>query len=181
MSHFCKDPEFTLTGREELLAALANPKSLMNFGREGKPQACDKRVKSTFICDLIREIEARGDYPYNRTVYDLAAERLGLPAEDRGDYDGEGKNQRLSWLVYYNQEFTRHDWLIDNGYQPMTDEMLKMAFSQHKKIEIIGSSMLGGTVKNALTVREIGGTLYAMQPRKRKYALRVAGQPARLI
>lgn len=182
MSHFCNPPEFTLNGKEELLTALANPESLMNFGSKGQPQSCDKRVKSTFIIELIKEIEASGKFPYNSTAYNLAVERLGLPY---GDYDGlgesgEGKNKRLSWLVYYAQEFKGNDWLIEQGYSRLTAEMIQQAFDEGKKIELLGESIFGKS-RQLYNIRNINGRLYAMLPHKQKYALRVEGQPARLV
>jgi len=41
---------------------------------------CDvhTRVKSNFVCDVIRDIESKGKFPYNSDVYDEIGRLLGI-------------------------------------------------------------------------------------------------------
>jgi len=166
--HFAgRSPDRVLETMEDLKRALADPGFV-----------CDvrTRIKSLWLCDLIREIKAGGQYPYNMVVYRLAEDRLGLAPTH---YDGEDARAILKWLVYWNQEFCGHDDLVRLGFSALTQEMIEQAFEQKSGIEIYSEgTMSSGTA--LYNVRKIGSVVYVMKPRSRKYAVRIAGQPARV-
>jgi len=63
-------PDQVLETVEDLKRALADPSFVCDVRR---------KVKSLWLCNLIREIEASGKYPYNNMVYRFAEDQLGLP------------------------------------------------------------------------------------------------------
>lgn len=123
------------------------------------------RVKPEWLIGLIDEYEATGKYPYNADIQAIAETRLGLPVSNEA-------NRQLATLVYNAQNYRRDDRLRAAGFEPLTEAMLRSAFEQKVQIE----TQCG----NVYNVREIDGKLYAMKPRKRKWAMPVQGQPARL-
>lgn len=153
---------------------------------QSEDEVCNARkpVKSLWICDLIREIEAEGKYPYNQTVYDLAENKLGLP---RTNYNAPGKRETLSWLVYFAQGYRRVDDLRKLGYQPLTQALIDEAYLLGKKIEIHLEEpfiVIAGQEPEMTCiyhVRQVGGKYYAMRPGSRKHALCISGQPAKLV
>ena len=171
-----EEPVLVLEDKEAVRLALAQPDGT----------ACNVRrpVKSLWICDLIREIEAGGKYPYNQHVYELAEKELGLP---RTNYNAPGKCETLSWLVFWNQEYRRADDLQAMGYQSLTQVLIDEAYRQGKIIEIhlgepaIVMANCEPKTTAVYNVRQIGGQCYAMPPKSRNRALRVDGQPAKLV
>src|SRR5271157_4605971 len=167
--HFAeRSPDRALETMEDLIAALADPSFV-----------CDvhTRIKSLWLCDLIREIKAGGQYPYNMVVYRLAEDRLGFAPTH---YDGEDRREILRWLVYWNQGFCGHDDLVRLGFSPLTQEMIEQAFQQKSRIEIYSEGMISsGTA--LYNVRKINNVVHLMKPRSRKFAVRIAGQPARIV
>ena len=161
-------PDQVLETMDDLKRALADPSFVCDVRR---------KVKSLWLCNLIREIEASGKYPYNNMVYRFAEDQLGLPPTH---YDGEDKRDILRWLVYWNQDFRGHDDLVRLGFSPLTQEMIDQAFQQKGKIELYSEGMiLSGTA--LYNVHKINNVVYAMKPRSRKFAVRIAGQPARIV
>jgi hypothetical protein len=127
------------------------------------------RIKSTWLIALIDEIAA-STYPYNSTVQRAAETRLGIPAQpDNGSL--------LSLLIYNAQGYRRSDKLIAAGFRPLTQRMLEDAFRLKAQIATAGD-VCGDSVYN---VRMVSGKLYAMKPRKRKWAAQISGQPARIV
>jgi hypothetical protein len=175
-SMFVEAPVLVLEDQDAVALALAQ--------REGDVCNVHKPVKSLWICDLIREIEADGKYPYNQTVYYLAENKLGLP---RTNYNAPGKRETLSWLVYYAQGYRREDDLRKLGYQPLTQALIDEAYSLGKKIEIhLGEPFIVITghepeMTRIYNVRQVGGKFYAMIPGARTHALCISGQPAKLV
>lgn len=161
MSEFMGEPSLVLSGKEELLNAMEKSRNL--FGEH------KWLVRSDFVCDCIREIKASGKYPYNSTVWEYVREKLGLPYV-RHEHEGD----TLSLFVYNAQQFVRSDDLKENGYAPLTQEMVDEAFSKKMKIQTNS-----GRVYN---VRKIGDRVYAMQPRVRTRALSVdTDTPAKIV
>ena len=161
-------PDQVLETMEDLKQALADPSFVCDVRR---------KVKSLWLCNLIREIEASGKYPYNNMAYRFAEDQLGLPPTH---YDGEDRRDILRWLVYWNQEFCGHDDLVRLGFSPLTREMIEQAFEQKSRIEIYSEGMISsGTA--LYNVRKINNVVHLMKPRSRKFAVRIAGQPARIV
>lgn len=186
MSDFEPEPTLVLSTDAETRAWIeANPRDGYECGSaytikgERKVSLCtlSDGVKSLPIIEVIAAIEARGDYPYNATVEREARIRLGLP--EAGEIGNE--QTPIGWLVYRAQGFRRSDLLRADGFEPLTDALVQNAFERKAGIEIAGHNMLGGKVRERFTVRQIGGKVYVMRPRKRKYAVAVVGQPARIV
>lgn len=132
------------------------------------------KIKSLWLISIINEILASGqrDFAYNADVKKLAEQHLGLPSKNDAEYSREG--DALSRLIYNAQCYRRSDALLAEGYQPFTDEFLLRAFRLKQFIQFSG-------IRQIYKVRLIGGKLYAQEPRKRKYAMAVMEQPARLV
>jgi hypothetical protein len=175
MPEFMPEPCLTLETKEDVIAALADT------SWKDQPYPYEYRVKSVWLISLIEEIIATtGRYfAYNSEVKRLAEQRLGYPAQNDAYYSKE--NNPLSTLIYNAQCYQRSDKLRAAGYQPMTQALIEEAFAKAAKIEIISDSLLGGPRPVVLNAREIGGKVYAMQPRKRKYHIAPGGQPAKII
>ena len=177
-SMLTEQPAFVLEDQESVLLVVT----------QAGNEACHagKPVKSLWINDLIREIRASGKYPYNRDVYFLAEDRLGLAHTDP---DTPAKRQTLSWLVYYAQTYCRIDDLKALGYQPLTQELVDQAYREGKKVEIhLGEPYIvvaGVEPKTTAICKvvKVDGACYAIpahaRGRYRKY-YPPQGQPARL-
>lgn len=152
---------------DDLRNALDNPE-WMNWTHPRSWQ-----VRSEFIIGIIREIVSEGQYPYNSTVQRRVESRLGIP--EQGD-----NGTALSRLVYNTQGFRHSDDRIAAGYEPATQEVIERA-GEGGEIQLEGESLIGKIAYATFKVRSIGGNLYAMQPRKRKYALAPNGQPVKII
>lgn len=163
-----ESPLMVLDDMEAVRQFLSAPADLGTLGKY--------HVKSVWLIGVIDSIAAEGKYPYNADVKRRAEAALGLPASE---YGKEG--DALSVLVYNAQKYRHREQRAAAGYRPLDDAMLQEAFAAGLSIEILGSNILGGDAPYLVNVRRIGGVLYAMQPRKRKYAVRVSGQPARLV
>lgn len=163
MSEFMPEPSLLLPDKDSLIAALASTewKSWTHPG--------PYRVRSNFLISLIDEIENSGKFPYNVDVKILAFERLGIPRLSDKEMSKEG--DPLSTLIYNAQNYRRSDMLRAAGFVPFTNEILENAFKTGRKIECRDGTLL--------TAKQIDGKIYAMQPRKRKYAVSVQGQPVR--
>ena len=168
MSEFKPDPVLTLESMEDVRKWLDNP---VGWSRviDGK---MDKwRIKSPWIIGLIDEIESSGQYPYNAEVKWLAEERLGIPSGRVKRDSREGTP--LSLLVYNAQCYRRSDKLKAMGFVAGDEFILQRAYQSGCKIETCNHTLL--------TVKKINDTLYAMPPRKRKWAVNIAGVPVRLV
>ena len=168
MSEFKPDPVLTLETMEDVRKWLDNP-----VGWSGIIDGImDKwRIKSLWIISLIDEIESSGHYPYNAEVKWLAEERLGLPSGRPARDVREGTS--LSLLVYNAQCYRRSDNLKAMGFLPGDEHMLQLAYQTDCKIETCNRMLL--------TVKKINDTLYAMPPRKRKWAVNITGVPVRIV
>lgn len=169
MSEFEPDPLMVLTTQEETLKAILDPEWMEDSDIDGLKW----NTKSVWLCDLIEEM-SQIKYPYNTLVMREAEKRLGIPQQ-------EDNASALSLLVYKAQGYRRHDNLVRDGYTPLTQEMVEQAHALGKWIEIKGSNMLGGDAYAKRKPRVVGDTLYLMEPKKRKYATSIAGQPARIV
>lgn len=127
-------------------------------------------VKCDWLCDLIGEIEASGDYPYNHVVKRLARERLGLPALSERENDNE--SDALSRLIYNARVFRHSDQHVDGGYEPLTDELVQRAYDEKRVIEFQDG--------RRCRVRDVDGKLYVFAPRKRRWAVAVQNQAVKL-
>lgn len=173
---FVEQPAFVLEDQDAVLLVVT----------QAGNEACHagKPVKSLWINDLIREIRASGKYPYNRDVYFLAEDRLGLAHTDP---DTPTKRQTLSWLVYYAQTYCRVDDLKALGYQPLTQKLVDQAYNEGKKVEIhLGEPYIvvaGVEPKTTATyaVRQMSGVCYVVPPRTRNKYIPHNGQPAKLV
>jgi hypothetical protein len=172
MSEFQPEPLITLLTMEDVHKALSKSKDAP-FGLRGLDRY---KIKSRWLIELIDEIVSTGSYPYNATVKRLAESRLGFPPKRDSEHSNE--NDTLSLLIYNAQSYRRSDRLRTQGFEPFTEEVLERAFSLGRLLE------LESDVRQEVPpfkVRRIGGKLYAMRPKKRKYYLRPEGQPIRLI
>ena len=176
MSEFMKPPVLVLASMEDVRRAMNDPK----ITASRKEIASDPwLVKSIWLIELIDEIAATGEYPYNSTVKHLAEQRLGLPPQSHAYYAKEGDT--LSLLIYNAQRFRGSDRLTAAGFSPLTQDMLIQAFNKKLQIELWSDNLFGGASLVRLNVKLINDMLYAMKPRKRHYAVQVLGQPARLV
>jgi hypothetical protein len=125
-------------------------------------------VKSNWIISLIDEIAA-DRYPYNSVVACIVRQRLGLSSLSYEEIAKGGTP--LSALVYNAQNYRRSDKLRNDGFSPLSNQLLVEAVD--KKCRILLSD---GTY---CSVRKVEGTFYAFKPRKRKYAVQF-GSPAKL-
>jgi hypothetical protein len=164
---FMPAPSVILTDKAATLEALKNYQDWWN-----RPHPFKWLVKSQWLCDELNRMEQDG------YVYNAEALRAIEKAEGIGPYDENGSP--LSLLIYNAQGFRRSDALRAQGFEPGTPEMLQAAFEQGLKIELYHDSILGGSSVNSLTVKQFDGKLYAMQPRKRRYAVDIIGKPVRL-
>jgi hypothetical protein len=171
-----EEPVLVLENEQAVFLALMQP--------DGEVCSVRRPVKSLWICDLIREIAAQGRFPYNQDVYELAEKKLGLP---KTSHHSTGKRETLSWLVHYAQGYREADDLRAMGYQPLTQALVDEACRQGRKIEIhlgepaIVMSGCEPETTAVYNVRAIGEKCYAMPPKSRNRALRVDGQPAKLV
>jgi hypothetical protein len=168
MSTFKPSPVLVLETQEQVREAIATQQRDTLFGFRGMDIY---RIKSLWLIDLIRDIiSANGrDFAYNADVKKLAEQRLGFPPKPEAEYSREG--DVLSLLIYNAQCYRQSDELYAAGYVPFTEAMLAEAHQAQKAIVTLG----GKTLKP----RVLNGKLYAMEPRKRRYAVAAMGQPAR--
>lgn len=155
---------------------LPDKESLSRFLSAPPPDWNDSQwhTKSDWLIALIDEIEATGQYPYNTTVQREAEKRLGLPRQN-------DNGSALSVLVYTAQVYRREARDEAEGWHALTQNMIEEAYRREAQIEIRRESVLLAHVVTRLTVREINGQRYAFEPRRRKYAIRPAGQDARIV
>ncbi len=163
--------EFIKVERKQLAAVYPELKGMGEF-----------HVKSQWLCDLLNEREKVDGYQYNTQFQRWFEKEFNV-----GPYAENGST--ISILVYNAQGYRRHDQLIAEGFQPGTDELLRQAFEQKKPIELKVDHLFTFVVNGEkqenpsverLKVREIEGKLYAMRPKKRKYAVSIDGRPVRL-
>jgi hypothetical protein len=154
---FCQPPAHTITGKDDLAAALADPDFV-----------CDvhTRVEATYLFDLISEIiTTTNDTAYNASVYALACERLNL---SYAPYHSQDKNETLGWLVYWAQEFRRNHRDVAAGYRPLTQAMIQEAYQRKAKLEVKGDWQ-----NHIYNPRLISGKYYAMKPGARNHYLAI--------
>lgn len=157
---FTVKPALVLRGEEELRQAILQPEW------ENLPGLGKWHVQSDWLCALIAEIKATGQYPYNSVVQREAEARLGLSRYP-------DSSSPLSTLIYNAQGFLSNDTLREAGYVPLTEDLLEEAFrTRQEMVTPTGTRMVA---------REVSGKRYAMEPQRRKYAVLVSGQPVRLV
>lgn len=183
MSEFMPEPYLVLPDMESVRNAVKDDlRSTSN--------SVDRwRIKSLWLVQLIEEIIATrkpalprtdgalvirigGDEPiaYNAEVKKLAELRLGMAPQSDAYYAREGDT--LSLLVYNAQNYRRSDKLRADGFEPASQSLLD-SLPIGTKIETRGGK--------EYVVREVDGKRYAMQARKRKYAMSVDGCPVRVV
>jgi hypothetical protein len=91
----------------------------------------DKTFLAQPILDLILEIKANGEYPYNSTVIEQAAEIMDIPPQTQ---NGES----LSWMVYWAQDYGRDKSAREKGYMPFKQEVIDYAFENGLRIHLGG-------------------------------------------
>lgn len=161
------------TARKHIAKAIKEIDAAL-WGIPPQDQNTPRQARARLISIIFADgYELTTDYRVNN----LAVERLAL---GWAKHDDATKNRNLSWLVYYAQEFVGNDWLIENGYSPLTDEMVQAAFERKAKIEIYGESIFGNS-KTAFNVREINGKLWVMKPKARNRAIYINRQPAKIV
>lgn len=174
MSYFKEPPALVLETMEEVREFIKRPRKSTNY--DGNDAF---RIKSLWLISLIDEIVASGKYPYNADVALFADERMGNPVQSHAEYSKEGTT--LSLLVYNAQCYRSSDQLHAFGYVPFSDDVLKTAYDQGKKLKLIAESTLGGKYPVVLNVRNKAGQLYAMKPRSRGRYVSPSGQPVRFV
>ncbi len=146
------------------------------------------RVRSQWLIGLIEEVMAREkrEFAYNAEVKALASERLGTTLTHK---QAAMEGDALSALVYNAQGYRRSELLVAEGFVPLTDQLLEevgeggqiAARVENLFTIVINGEKAGKPEPEVYIVRRVGGKLYAMKPRKRKYALGVHGQPVRVV
>jgi hypothetical protein len=173
MTQFIAEPIRTLSTKEELLDFLSVPTRWDN--EEGPMYARESwGTKSVFLISIIDGIVATGKFPYNSDVRKEAERQLGIPEQDEN-------NSILSRLVYMAQRYRDHDNLVRDGYSRLTQEMIEQAYREDKRIQLIGENIVGGVATSIYNPREIGGKVYLMKPKTRKYGIRPDNQPAKIV
>jgi len=166
VSQFTYEPIATLETKEqvcELLKSANEEKSVFhNYDKW--------RIKSVWLINLIDEIAAGGQFPYNDLVVEVATSRIG-----------DIHNKFLGILVFNAQKFREHDQLIRSGYMPFTPELLRDAYETGKRIQILGETVLGTDAAVILTPKMMHGNLYAMLPNKRTKHFPPQGQPVKIV
>ena len=156
-----------LKNKEDLLEAIKNPE----FLEWQYPKGWE--VKSDFIIDVIDQMEKE-----NRDTSNVFVQRQVEKALDIEQQDDN--NSSLARLVYNAQSFYRSEQLILKGYQPLTDELLCYV-GNGGQIAMEGDLVFPITHDYVLNVREIQGKIYAIPPRKRRFAVSIKGQPVKII
>lgn len=169
-----KNPRNLFTGRRAPLLVLDKEQTLALLDNPGDFLKSDTRwaVKSEYLCEFMNELERTSGF-----VYNTSAMRAFEKAHDLPQYDDNGSV--LSLLVYNAQGYRRGDLLVDEGWIP-GEELLETAYREGKKLIARGESIIGGQVEEHFNVRMIEGKLYAMRPRKRKYAINVSKLPCKI-
>lgn len=183
------EPLRQLNTREEVLAAVTDDAWDRRPGRDMY------RIRSQWIIDIIKELLAtdpkagKKGWVYNADIKALAHERLGLGTLTHADAAKEGDG--LSTLVYNAQNYHRSEQLVEQGYKPLTQELLEQA-GEGGKIEPLIESLFTIVVRTAegtqevenkpdhYTIKRKGGKLYAMKPRSRTRSLK-AGWPVKVV
>jgi hypothetical protein len=162
---FTAEPLKILPDKAALLTTLADPAFMEDLNHW--------HVKSQWLCDEMDVYEKEHGFVYNRIFQEWLEKREGWPKS-------EENGSPLSLLIYNAQTYRRHDRLVREGYEPLTQEKIATAYLLNKKIEIKNEGLLG-VYKKILIPRKIGEIVYAMEPRKRKFAIRPEGQPCKLL
>lgn len=175
MSEFVAEPKKVLDKAETLALLRADPAEFMNDRDHWD-------YKSQWICDLLDEREAVAGYQYNAKFQKWFETEYSV-----GPFGENGSP--LSLLIYNAQRYRGHDKMVREGFQPGSDDLLREAFEKKVEIELYSESLFNIVVNgekmdnpnvSRLKVREIGGKLYAMRPKKRKFAVNIVGRPIRL-
>ncbi len=167
MSYFEPPPKLVLATKAETLAYLASH----TVGDLTFPDMY--RVKSQWLCDELDAYQAQIGFPYNSLFQEWLEKREGLaPADQSGSV--------RSLLIYNAQQFRRSDALRRAGWSPLAQELIDQAGLRRAPIEVMAETVIGGDVVEQLTVRNVGGKLFAFRADRRKYAVCPEGQPARL-
>jgi len=131
------------------------------------------RIKSLWLCELLNQREKTHGFQYNAEFLRWFEKEYGV-----GPFAENGST--LSILIYNAQGYRRHDRLVAEGWQPGSEALLQEAFEQNRMLEIRKSSLFGGVGITPLKIKKVGDKLYAMAPKKRKYAVNIVGEPVRM-
>lgn len=176
------EPSAVLQTKEELLEWCKKNESSKDRYRTRE------RVKSLWLIAIIDEVikATKRDFAYNAEVKMIAAHRLGMGKLTHAEAATEG--DALSWAIYYAQQYHHSDTLVAAGYVPCTQALIEEVgvggqIQPHvvKLFDIVINGEKQRPEPETYTIREVGGKLYAMKPRKKKYALAVRGQPVKVV
>jgi hypothetical protein len=151
---------------------LAGERELRDYCLAGEDPE-DIYTASDVVVEEIDKIVAAGNFPYNRTVAQAVARRLGIPEQPQGS--------NLYGVVYASQGYRDCQRLVAAGFEPFTPALLQRAYDGGQKIEVQVQGALGFASCVVLQPRRIDGRLYAMRPRARHRHVVPAYQPARLV
>jgi len=115
-------------------------------------------VRSQFIIDVIIDIEASGKFPYNVDVQLEAERRLGIESQPEN-------GSKMSWLVYAAQGYRRSEKLVDEGFAPLTQQLVEAAFEAKEKVMTSNGALY--------TPRMYQNHLYLFLPNSRSKCLMV--------
>lgn len=161
-------PSQLLPNRDDILQALQHPGWMAN--KQPDPWL----IKSQWLCDLLNDYEAHVGYPYNASFQRWLEQREGWsPSPENGS--------PLSRLIYNAQRFRRSDSLRMQGWEAGTPALLAQAYNTQACVEVLQDSAIGGQTVVRCRVREIGGRLYAVPPRRRTHHLSIETLPCRLV
>ena len=114
------------------------------------------RIRSEFICDLIRNMAGAGIVVYNAKVEEAIWAGIG----DRLPRSTIEQRSAVRWLVYAAQHYVDHDKLVAQGYEPFTQDLIHRAFIADRPIEFPGGAL-------AIVKRIKGVGIRAVKPRTR--------------
>lgn len=165
MSEYFMDPSLVLETDDDLRQAVLND---LKTVWSKKPHPFQFRVRSNYLVNLIGQLpRSPGGIIYNSEVRRQAIDRLALPNENC-----HADGTTLSLLVYNAQGFRRSDEYRQQGFVPFTQELIDQVGQAGKILAFCGTE---------LTVRDVQGTFYAFEAKKRKHAAMPMGNPVKII
>ena|SRR3990167_4496573 len=158
---FYPPPELVLEDLDSLLAFLENPPE--NVSRW--------RVKAILICNLIEKIfsEKGTRFEYNDSIRERARTEFGF---------SHLLDDALGILVYNAQAYVEHDYLVREGYEPFTQELIERAGEQGLAIQFFSGTISSPKLK---PIEDGGEKWFAWVPSSRTRAFQPNPQtPVRL-
>lgn len=131
------------------------------------------RIKSQWLCDFMDKMESESGFVYNAQALHAVEKAEGI-----GPFDENGSI--LSILIYNAQGYRAEDKARAQGFEPLTPELVRRAIERKCKVEVLGSTLLGGEVRAEGYRPVIGadGSAFIIAPRKRNRGFRADGQAA---